>query len=131
MRDLAIGMKGSFTLLVGPEHLASQFKDPILPPVFATPMMVLAMENAALNAIRDCLETGESAVGTAVNIRHIAATPAGQRVTANAEVTQIDGHRIVFAVEAHDETGKIGEGTHERVLVDLHRMQQGLDKKAR
>ena len=131
MRPLPVGTKGSFTLQVGPEHLASQFKDPILPPVLATPVMILTMENAALNAIREYLEPGESAVGTAVDIRHLAATPMGQRVTANAEVTHVDGRRIMFAVNAYDDSEKIGEGTHERALVDLRRLQLGLDKKAR
>ncbi|HWX05730.1 MAG TPA: thioesterase, partial [Bradyrhizobium sp.] len=60
---------------VEPAHLANQFKDAMLPPVLATPMMILMMENAALNAIRPYLDPGESAVGTAINIRHLAATP--------------------------------------------------------
>lgn len=130
MRAIKLGAKGSFTLIVLPEHLANRFKDAMLPPVFATPMMVLAMENAALNAIRDYLEPGESAVGTVVDIRHLAATPAGQRVTAEAEVTGVEGRRIIFAVIAHDETEEIGRGTHERMVVDLRRMAQRLDAKA-
>ncbi len=97
MHAVPIGTKGHFTLDVARQHLASQFKDAMLPPVLATPLMIMAMENAALNAIRDYLEPGESAVGTAVDIRHLAATPAGQRVTAEAEVTQVEGRRIVFA----------------------------------
>ena len=64
MRQIPPGAKGTFTLRVEPGHLANQFKDSMLPPVFATPMMVTAMENAALNAVRDYLEPGESAVGT-------------------------------------------------------------------
>jgi fluoroacetyl-CoA thioesterase len=129
MHAIPIGTKGRFTLDVAPQHLASQFKDATLPPVLATPLMILAMENAALNAIRDYLEPGESAVGTAVDIRHLAATPAGQRVTADAEVTEVEGRRIIFAVTAHDETEEIGRGTHERMVVDLLRMAQHLDVK--
>ena len=79
MRAIPVGARGTFTLMVTPAHLANQFKDVSLPPVFATPMMVTAMENAALNAVRDYLEPGESAVGTLVNVRHLAATPAGHR----------------------------------------------------
>src|SRR5580693_10047519 len=77
MRQIPVGARGSFNLLVQPEHLANRFKDAMLPPVFATPVMIMAMENAALNAIRAYLDPGESAVGTAVNVRHLAATPVG------------------------------------------------------
>src|ERR1700726_3299154 len=129
MHAIPIGTKGRFTLDVAPQHLASQFKDATLPPVLATPLMILAMENAALNAIRDYLEPGESAVGTAVDIRHLAATPVGQRVTAEAEVTEVKGRRIVFAVIAWDEVEEIGKGTHERMVVNLGRLKQRLDAK--
>ena len=96
MRDIPIGTKGTDTLLVKPEHTANQFKDAILPQVFATPMMVLLMENAALNAIRPYLEPGESAVGTAIDMQHLAATPVGHQVTAQAEVTKVEGRQIDF-----------------------------------
>src|SRR5215813_13932907 len=85
MRQIALGARGSFNLLVQPEHLANRFKDAMLPPVFATPVMIMVMENAALNAIRAYLDPGESAVGTAVNVRHFAATPVGRLVTGEAE----------------------------------------------
>ncbi len=81
MRQIPLGAKGSFSLFVQPEHLADRFKDAILPPVFATPVMIMVMENAALNAIRAYLDPGESAVGTAVNVRHLAAMPVGRLVT--------------------------------------------------
>jgi fluoroacetyl-CoA thioesterase len=119
MRPIPPGAKGSFTLTVLPQHLASQFKDATLPPVLATPMMILIMENAALNAIRAFVEPGESVVGTGVNVRHLAATPVGHRVTAEAEVTRVDGRRIEFKVSARDEIEEIGAGTHEKVVVDL------------
>src|SRR5437016_10107748 len=107
MGAIPLGAKGSFRLRVTPEHLANRFKDAILPPVFATPMMITAMENAALNAIRRYLEPGESAVGTLVNVRHLAATPVGHEVTAQAEVTGVDGRRIEFTVSARDEHEEI------------------------
>lgn len=129
MRPIPVGAKGVFTLRVTPAHLANQFKDAALPPVFATPMMVAAMENAALNAVRDYLDPGESAVGTAVNIRHLAATPVGHRVTAEAEVTKVDGRRIEFKVSAHDDSEEIGAGTHERMVVDLGRLAARLAAK--
>jgi fluoroacetyl-CoA thioesterase len=87
------------------------------------------MENAALNAVRNYLDAGESAVGTAVNIRHLAATPAGHRVTAEAEVTKVDGRRIEFKVSARDEIEEIGNGTHERMVVDMARIDQRLQAK--
>src|ERR671937_878340 len=90
MRPIPVGAKGSFTLLVQPEHLANRFKDAMLPAVFATPVMIMVMENAALNAIKAYLDPGESAVGTAVNVRHLAATPVGRVVTGEAEVTEVD-----------------------------------------
>src|SRR5262245_34808196 len=100
MRPIPLGAKGTFTLRVTPAHLANQFKDAMLPPVFATPMMILAMENAALNAIRGYLDAGESAVGTAVDVRHLAATPVGHEVIAEAVITTVDGRCIEFAVDA-------------------------------
>ena len=131
MRPIPVGAKGTYTMRVMPAHLANQFKDAILPQVFATPMMVTIMENAALNAIRDYLEPGESAVGTVVNIRHLAATPVGHMVTATAEVTKVDGRRIEFNVSARDEIEEIGAGTHERMLVDMARLDKRLAAKER
>jgi fluoroacetyl-CoA thioesterase len=131
MRPIPVGAKGRYMLKVTPAHLANQFKDAALPQVFATPMMVTAMENAALNAVRDYLDPGESAVGTLVNVRHLAATPAGHQVTAEAEVTEVDGRRIEFKVSARDETEEIGAGTHERMVVDLARLDRKLKAKAR
>src|SRR2546423_14935271 len=84
------------------------------------------MEKAALGAVRGLLGRGERVVGTAVDIRHLAATPAGQQVTAEAEVTAVEGRRITFAVTAHDETELIGTGTHERMVVDLARLNTRL-----
>ncbi|HEY6025976.1 MAG TPA: thioesterase family protein [Pseudolabrys sp.] len=131
MRPIPVGAKGTYTMRVMPAHLANQFKDAILPQVFATPMMVTIMENAALNAIRDYLEPGESAVGTVVNVRHLAATPVGHMVTATAEVTKVDGRRIEFNVSARDEIEEIGTGTHERMLVDMARLDKRLAAKKR
>ena len=129
MRPIPVGAKGTFTLQVRPAHLANQFKDAALPQVFATPMMVTAMENAALNAVRQYLDPGESAVGTVVDVRHLAATPVGHQVTATAEVTKVDGRRIEFKVAARDETEEIGTGTHERMVVDMARLDKKLAAK--
>jgi fluoroacetyl-CoA thioesterase len=121
MRQIPVGAKGSFTLLVQPEHLANRFKDATLPPVFATPVMIMVMENAALNAIKAYLDPGESAVGTAVNIRHLTATPVGRIVTGEAEVTKVNGREIEFTVRATEGAKEIGAGSHSRAVIDLAR----------
>jgi fluoroacetyl-CoA thioesterase len=92
---------------------------------------VTAMENAALTAVRAYLDPGESVVGTGVNIRHLAATPVGHQVTAEAEVTRVDSRRIEFKVSARDEIEEIGNGTHERMVVDMGRLDQRLRAKKR
>jgi fluoroacetyl-CoA thioesterase len=130
MRPIQRGTRGEFTLRVRPEHLANQFKDPLLPPVFSTPVMIMTMENAALNALRPFLEPGESAVGTVINVQHLAATPVGQTVRAEAVVTEVEGRRIAFTVSAHDEREEIGRGTHERMVIDLKRFEARLAAKA-
>jgi fluoroacetyl-CoA thioesterase len=129
MTTIPLGAKGQFTLVVQAEHLANRFKDSALPPVLATPVMIMVVENAALNAIKAYLEPGQSAVGTRVDIRHLAPTPVGARVVGEAEVTGVDGRRIQFTVRATDDTEEIGTGTHERVIVDLARLARRLDAK--
>ena len=122
MRDIPIGTKGTDTLLVKPEHTANQFKDAILPQVFATPMMVRLMENAALNAIRPYLEPGESAVGTAIDMQHLAATPVGGVAVVTAELEHQDGRLVRFAVSAVDRGGRlIATGEVTRVIVERER----------
>ena len=100
-----------------------------MPPVLSTPVMIMVMENAALNAIKAYLEPGESAVGTRIDIRHLAPTPVGVHVTGEAEVTKVDGRRLEFNVRANDATEAIGEGTHERVIVDVARLAKRLEAK--
>lgn len=122
MRELPVGARGTYTLRVEARHLANSFKDSVLPPVFSTPYLVLIMENAALNAIKQYLEPGESAVGTRVDIRHLIATPAGRDVTGHAEVTRVEGRRIDFKIWATDGAEEIGTGTHERTVVSVARI---------
>jgi fluoroacetyl-CoA thioesterase len=129
MQTMPIGAKGSFTLVVAPDHLANRFKDAMLPPVLATPVMIMIMENAALNAMKPYLEAGESALGTRVDVRHLAATPAGRLVTGEAEVTKVDGRRLEFTLRALDGTEVIGTGTHERMIIDLARFSERLKAK--
>jgi predicted thioesterase len=95
--------------------------------VFGTPMMIALMENAAWATVAKGLEPGLVTVGTVVNVRHLGATPLGQHVRATAELIEIDGRRLVFNVEAHDERQKIGEGQHERFIVNLERFMKRLE----
>ena len=131
MRRIPLGTKGTATLRVQPEHLANRFKDAMLPQVLATPVMILVMENAALNAIRPFLDAGESAVGTAINVKHFAATPVGHDVRATAEVVGVEGKRVDFKVSASDGEEEIGSGTHQRIVIDLRSFNERLAKKSR
>ena len=92
--------------------------------------MIMAMENAALNAIKPYLAPGQSAVGTHIDVSHLAATPVGHRVTAEAEVTGVDGRRIDFTVRAFDGVEPIGAGTHQRMLIELARFNERLKAKS-
>jgi fluoroacetyl-CoA thioesterase len=89
--------------------------------VFGTPMLIALMENAAWRAVENALDPGFVTVGTHVNVSHLAATLLGQQVRASAELVEIDKRRLVFNVIAHDEHQKVGEGQHERTIVNLER----------
>lgn len=130
MKSIPIGAQGAFSLTVMPEHLASRFKDATLPPVLATPVMIMIMENAALNAIKPYLEAGESALGTRVDVRHLAPTPAGRLVTGEATVRRVEGRLIEFSVRAADGDEEIGSGTHERVVILQARLAERLKAKS-
>jgi fluoroacetyl-CoA thioesterase len=129
MKPIPNGARGSYLLHVEFRHLANTFKDSILPPVFSTPYLILIMENAALNAVRDYLEEGESAVGTRIDVRHLVATPVGRDVAGSAEVTGTEGRRIFFRVWATDGTEEIGVGTHERTVVSTSRIVERMAAK--
>jgi fluoroacetyl-CoA thioesterase len=129
MKDIPLGATGVFSLTVEPEHLANRFKNPSLPAVLATPVLVMAMENAALNAIEAYLEPGESALGTRIEVSHVAPMPLGMVVFAEAKVTRVAGRRLEFNVSARDEVEEVGRGTHERVVVDRARLAKRLDAK--
>lgn len=114
--EITVGMKGEAFALVEREDTALEVGSGDLL-VYATPCMVALMEGAACEALKDALPEGKTTVGVALNITHIAATPVGMDVRAEAEVTAVDGNTIEFAVTAYDESGEIGEGTHKRVAV--------------
>lgn len=129
MKPVLIGARGEYSLLVEPRHLANSFKDSILPPVFATPYLVLILENAALNAIKQFLEPGESALGTRVDVKHLVATPVGRTVTGHAEVIKTENRRIDFRVWATDGAEEIGCGIHERTVVSVARLIEKMTAK--
>ena len=119
-----IGMKGEVQSFVEKEDTAAQVGSGSLR-VYATPCMVAMMEGAACEAIAQGLSENETTVGIELNIQHLAATPVGMEVRAEATVTAVDGKIITFEVEAFDEAGPIGKGTHKRALVSTQRF---LDK---
>lgn len=122
-----IGMKGRAEAVANDQNSAIAAGSGTLP-VFATPWMCALMEQASWTAVAPGLEAGESTVGTKLNITHSSATPLGLKVWAESEVTLVDGKRLEFKVTAYDEKGLIGEGTHERFLVQEERF---LSKAAR
>ena len=121
---IEIGMKGEARTLVEREDTAAEVGSGSLL-VYATPCMVALMEGAACEAIAAELKDTETTVGTELNIQHISATPVGLEVRAVATVTNVEGKVITFDVEAFDEAGPIGKGTHKRVLITAQRF---LDK---
>lgn len=122
--DITVGLKGFSETLVEPEDTALAVGSGMLR-VFASPCMVALMEGAACEALEGCLNEDQSTVGTELSIRHLSATPVGMEVKAEATVTAVEGKTITFSLEAFDESGRIGEGTHKRVIVSSQRF---LDK---
>lgn len=122
--EITVGMKGVAENLCEREDTALEVGSGSLL-VYATPCMVALMEGAACEAIAEALPEGKTSVGTELNIRHLSATPVGLEVRAEAEVTAVEGSTITFQVTAFDEAGKIGEGTHKRVVISSQRF---LDK---
>jgi predicted thioesterase len=114
------GVAAELTLLVEPRHTATHWGSGGVD-VLATPQMIGLMEQAAVLAIDGLLPEGHKSVGTVVHVAHLAATPVGRTVTARAEVVAVAGRKVSFSVVAFDERNKIGEGTHERVIINLER----------
>jgi len=122
--EITVGMQGEVSTLVEREDTAMEVGSGSLL-VYATPCMVALMEGAACEAIAPALSEEKTSVGIELSISHIAATPVGMEVRAEAQVTAIDKNIITFTVTAYDEQGKIGEGTHKRAVVTS---QKFLDK---
>jgi predicted thioesterase len=132
MLDLAKlrpGLAGAAELLVGVEHTAPSIGSGVIP-VLGTPVMINLMEGAALAAMEHLLPAGHQSLGIHLNVRHVAATPIGMRVRAIAELTNVDGRTLTFRVEARDEMEVIGDGIHQRVVVNVARFDQRVQRKA-
>src|SRR5688500_18897334 len=127
--DLPAGLKGSAELVVGEQHTAPRIGSGRIR-VLATPVMINLIEAAALAAIEQSLPEEHQSLGTRLDISHIAATPVGMRVRATAEVVRVEGRTIYFRVRAEDERELIGEGTHQRVVVNLERFDRRVQEKA-
>ena len=122
--EITVGMKGeAFTDVERADTALEVGSGSLL--VYATPCMVALMEGAACEAIAEALSETQTTVGTALNIEHVSATPVGMEVRAEATVTEVDGKVITFEVNAYDEAGLIGKGTHKRVIINS---QKFLDK---
>ncbi len=125
---LITGIKGKAEVSVTEQNTALAMGSGTLE-VFATPAMVALMESAAYSSVASALEPGTGTVGTVMNIQHVSATPLGMRVTAESELVEIDGRRLVFSVQAFDDSGLIGTGTHERFVVSNEKFMAKAEKK--
>jgi len=127
--QLEPGLTGVAEILVGTRDTAPHVGSGKIK-VLATPVMVSLMEEAALNAVEGLLPEGHQTVGIRLDITHTAATPVGMWVTARAELTKIEGRRLTFHVSAKDEKELIGEGVHERIVVNVARFDKRTQEKA-
>jgi fluoroacetyl-CoA thioesterase len=115
--ELTSGLTGELAITVTVEDTAAKWGSGLVP-VYSTPALVGLMEGAAVAALKGYLPDGRTSVGGRIDVRHLAATPVGMQVRARAELTEIDGRRLVFKVTAWDEAEQIGEAVHERFIVD-------------
>ncbi len=126
--QLRSGMAGEAELVVGEEHTAPRVGSGKVH-VLATPVMINVIEAAALAAVERFLPAGHQSLGTVLNVRHIAATPVGMKITASARVVRVEGRTIAFRVEVRDEKELIGDGTHERVVVNVAKFDERVQRK--
>lgn len=122
------GATGKAELVVGDEHTAPRVGSGRVR-VLATPVMINLIEAAALAAIEHLLPPGYQSLGTILNVRHIAATPVGMKVFAQARVLGVESRTVRFLVQAHDERELIGDGQHERVVVNVEKFDQRVARK--
>lgn len=128
LSEVRAGLTGSAELVVGEEHTAP-FVGSGRVPVLATPVMINLIEAAALDAVERLLPAGHQSLGIRLDVRHYAATPVGMRVRATAELVKVDGRTLDFRVEARDEKEAIGDGLHQRVVVNVARFDERVQRK--
>ncbi len=125
---MEIGIKHTVTETVTMDKTAATVGSGLLP-VYATPAMIALMEKCASECVAPYIEEGKSSVGTMLNVKHLAASPVGIKITCTSTLTEVDGRRLVFSLEASDEKGPIGEGTHERFVIDVDRFMSKCNSK--
>jgi len=128
LSGLIVGLTGAAELVIGEEHTAP-FVGSGRVRVLATPVMINLMEAAALDAVEKLLPAGHQSLGIRLDVRHYAATPVGMRVRATAALTRVDGRTLDFRVEARDDKEPIGDGVHQRVVVNVERFDKRVQDK--
>ena len=123
MKEMQPGIKGLREITVTDRDTAAVYGSGSLE-VFGTPAMIALMEKTALNSIVPYLDETEGSVGTALDVKHTAATPVGMKVTCESELIEVDRKRLVFRLSVRDEAGPIGEGTHERFVIDNEKFME-------
>ena len=123
-----VGLKHTIKETVTPDKTAATVGSGLLP-VYATPAMIALMEKCASECVAPYIEEGKSSVGTMLNVKHLAASPVGIEITCTATLTEIDRRRLAFSLEVSDEKGPIGEGTHERFVIDVERFMTKCNSK--
>lgn len=125
---LQTGIKATKEITVTTEQTAKVMGSGTLD-VFATPAMIALMENTAYESVLAQLDEGCGTVGTALNVKHVAATPVGMKVRCESELVKVEGRALTFSIKAYDETGLIGEGEHERFIIFNEKFQAKADAK--
>jgi predicted thioesterase len=128
MSELKAGIKGTQKVTVTASNTAKTMGSGTLD-VFATPALIALMEETSWRSVADALEEGNGTVGTMLNVKHTAPTPLGMEVTCESELTEVDGRRLVFSLRAYDAQGIVGEGTHERFIIQNEKFQQKANAK--
>ncbi len=124
------GIRGTGESIVTQENTAKAMGSGELD-VYATPAMIALMEETAYKSVASELEEGSGSVGILMNVKHVAASPVGMKITCQSELESVEGRKLTFKVEAYDEAGLIGEGTHERFIIVNNKFQEKADKKLR
>ncbi len=122
------GIRGTGESIVTQENTAKAMGSGELD-VYATPAMIALMEETAYKSVASDLDEGSGSVGTLMNVKHVAASPVGMKITCQSELESVEGRKLTFKVEAYDETGLIGEGIHERFIIVNNKFQEKADKK--